>query len=71
MNRTSETRGLGGGFAAMRRRWKIVVGVVVVIFAVAVYHQATKAKVYKATSNVTFDASSLSQTQSATDRPTY
>jgi capsular exopolysaccharide synthesis family protein len=46
----------------MRRRWKIVVGIVVVIVAVAVYHQATKPKVYKATSNVTFDVSSLSQT---------
>jgi capsular exopolysaccharide synthesis family protein len=62
MNPTPETRGLGGGFAAMRRRWKIVVGVVVIIVAVAVYHQATKPKSYKATSDVTFDASSLSQT---------
>jgi capsular exopolysaccharide synthesis family protein len=62
MNPTPETKGLGGGLAAMRRRWKIVVGVVVIVFAVAVYHQATKPKVYKATSDVTFDVSSLSQT---------
>ncbi len=46
----------------MRRRWYIVVGVVVVIVAASVYHQSHKPKVYKATSDVTYDASSLSQT---------
>jgi capsular exopolysaccharide synthesis family protein len=62
MNPTSQATARGGGFSAMRRRWKIVVGVVVVIVAVSVYHQSHKPKVYKATSDVTYDASSLSQT---------
>ena len=54
----------------MRRRWYIVVGVVGVIVAVSVYHQAHKPKVYKATSAVTYDASSLSQsTFAATAAP--
>ncbi len=61
MGAAQESNTLGGGLAAVRRRWKLVLAVVVICVGAITYHQVRKPKQYKATSNVTFDASSLSQ----------
>lgn len=44
---------------ALRRRWIIVVGIVIVCLAVGVVHYERAAKTYKATASVTFGSSSL------------
>jgi polysaccharide biosynthesis transport protein len=44
----------------LRRRWQIVIGIVVACVLVAVLHSAHSAKVYKATSSVAFQSGTLS-----------
>jgi len=50
-----------GAVGALRRRWPIVVGVILACVLVAAYHSSKSAKVYKATSNVAFQSGTLSQ----------
>jgi polysaccharide biosynthesis transport protein len=55
------TNALIRGLRVLRRRWLIVSGVVLACLIVAVVQQARTAKTFKATANVTFQTSTLSE----------
>ena len=69
-----ESNGLSAARDIIRRRWLIIVSLVVVCLAIAIYEQTSRTKQYKATASVTFDNSSLSQqalaVQTGTGDPT-
>lgn len=55
-----EDNGFAGVLSVLRRRWPIVVGVVLACVAVAVVNHKKAAKMYAATSSVSFQSSTLS-----------
>jgi succinoglycan biosynthesis transport protein ExoP len=58
--RAREAEGVVAMLSMLRRRWLIALSVLVVCVAVAVAHQRTAAKVYKATASVAFQNGTLS-----------
>lgn len=69
-----DTNTLGVALEIIRRRWLIILSLVVLCVAIAIYEQTSRTKQYKATASVTFDNSSLSQAalsvQTGTTDPT-
>jgi succinoglycan biosynthesis transport protein ExoP len=60
LERAREAEGVTAMLAMLRRRWLIAAGVLVACLVVAVYHQRTTPKVYKATASVAFQSGTLS-----------
>jgi uncharacterized protein involved in exopolysaccharide biosynthesis len=56
-----EGEGLANALDVLRRRWLVVVGVVLATFVVLLVNHEHKAKSYNATANVSFQRSTLSQ----------
>src|SRR5271156_33801 len=60
LGRVGETDSITKALTILRRRWMIVVAVVIACVAVAVVHKKESAKSYAATANVAFQSATLS-----------